>query len=137
MAWTILAGRIQPVVLMDEYGNFIDAGNPLYVNGVLTGTVTVTDVPLVYGALQTALMGNAGPLEVVAANANRRALVLTNISASIGYYSIGNGVGLTTTNYLFRLYPGESLIFSPPISQQQLFAVCGVALQNVTYQEAV
>jgi len=102
-------------------------GNPLYVQENI----------LTYGALTTAAMGSTSPATVVAANASRRALVLTNISTTTGYFSIGDGTGLSTTTYLFRLAAGESLVFATPISQQAISAICGAASASVAYQEAV
>lgn len=118
---------IEGVSLADENSDQLGiSGNPLYVQENI----------LTYGALSTATMGTS-PGAVVAANASRRALVLTNISTTTAYFSIGDGTGLTTTTYLFRLAAGESLVFAAPISQQAISAVCGAASASVAYQEAV
>jgi len=105
-----------------------------------TNAVYVTSIPdpaiLTFGALTAAAMGNASPASIVAANASRRGLVITNISDTIGYVSIGDGTGLTVTNYLFRIGTGETIELSPPISQQAIAAICGSATKNVAYQEA-
>lgn len=113
--------------VVDESSNQLGIStNPLYVRKAL----------LTYGALTTASMGNASPAAVVAANALREALVITNISDTPGYFSVGDGTGLTITTYLFRLAAGESLVFAAPVSQQAISAVCGAASKSVAYQEA-
>ena len=104
--------------------------------GISTNPLYVRKAPLTYGALATAAMGNSSPAEVVAANTSREALVITNISDTDGYFSIGDGTGLTITTYLFKLAAGESLVFAAPVSQQAISAVCGAASKSVAYQEA-
>jgi len=105
--------------------------------GILANALYVRKTPLTYGALTAATMGNSSPAEIVAGNSSREALVITNISDAAGYFSIGDGTGLTITTYLFKLAAGESLVFAAPVSQQAISAVCGAASKSVAYQEAV
>lgn len=93
--------------------------------------------PVTFGALTAASMGNATPVIVTASNGNRCGLVVTNISDTIGYLSVGDGTGLTTTNYLIKIGAGETVELSPPLSQQAIAAICGSAAKNIAYQEAV
>ena len=119
----LVQGPANPVWIVDAFGVPVDWVEVIY-------------TPITFAALQTAVMGNAGPAQVVAANGNRRTLFLTNISDTTGFFSIGSAVGLTTTNYLFRLVPNQTVSFVPPVTQQAIFAVCGAAAKNVGYQEA-
>ena len=112
-------------------------GGTTYAQKVSLTPGTGTDAPIVYGALTPVAMGNSTIVVVVAANALRRGLLITNISDTIGYLSVGGGTGLTTSNYQIRLAPGETLEFTPPITQQGVSAICGAATKNITYQEAV
>jgi len=112
-------------------------GGTTYAQKVSLTPGTGTDAPIVYGALTTAAMGNAAIAVVVAANALRRGLLITNISDTVGYLSIGGGTSLTVTNYQIRLGVGETIEFTPPITQQAISAICGAGSKNITYQEAV
>lgn len=124
-------------------GEFVDVGFEDLDGGTTWGLKVSpapgfgTDASIVYGALTAATMGNATPIVVVAANALRRGLLVTNISDTVGYLSVGAGTGLTTANYQIRLAPGETLEFTPPITQQGIAAICGAASKSITYQEAV
>lgn len=107
--------------------------------GLIAGTYTlvVENAPYTFGALATAAMGNGAVAEVVPANAARVALWMTNVSDTAGYFSFGDGTGLTTAAYLFRLLPGQTISIEMPLSRQAITsAAIGQAAKNVCYQEA-
>jgi hypothetical protein len=90
-----------------------------------------------YGALATAEMGNASPAQVVAANAQRRALIICNTSDTTGYFCFDDSTGLTQTVYVKSLAAGATWeIKGPYISVGAVYAICGSASKNITYQEA-
>lgn len=124
MVKRLIQGPAEPVWIVDALGEPIE-----------WGTVIEGD-PLVYGALQNVNMGNATPVEVVAVNTARRGLVITNCSDTTGYFSFGDGAGLSANIYTWRLYPGQTIEFSSPLSQQAISAVCGAAAKTLGYQEA-
>ena len=138
---SITAGSIDIVGALPIGTNSIgNIGTVSTVSSITAGSVSVTNIPdpiaITFGALTAASMGNANPASIIAVNASRRGLIFTNVSDTIGYLSIGNGAGLTASNYLFRVGTGETIEFSPPISQQAIAAICGAASKNATYQEA-
>jgi len=91
---------------------------------------------ITFGELTQATMGNATPVEVVAANSERRALLLCNTSDTTGYFSFGDGTGLTTAVYSFSLATGIPLaLYDEKICKQAIMAICGQASKSVTYQE--
>jgi len=117
-----------------------DIGTVGTVSSITAGSVDVTNIPdpivITFEALTAASMGNASSASIVAVSASRRGLIITNTSDTTGYLSIGDGTGLTASNYLFRVGTGETIEFSPPISQQAIASICGSASKNVAYQEA-
>lgn len=123
MSKRLIQGPAEPVWIVDSSGNPID-------------WTDITDEPLVFGAIQTATMGNAVPAEVVAVNLNRRGLIIRNCSDTVGYFSFGDGAGMTTTLSSWEIRPGYAVYFDPPHSQQAISAICGAAAKTVAYQEA-
>lgn len=91
---------------------------------------------LTFAVIVTETMGNTTPLAVIPANTARRELIITNISDTTGYFSIGDEANLTVTNYTLSLTAGETYIFTDLISTQAIYAVCGAAGKDIAYQEA-
>lgn len=109
-------------------------------SGLVAGTYTliVGNTPYTFGALTTVAMGNGAIAEIVPANAARVALWMTNVSDVDGYFSFGDGTGLTTAAYLFKLLPSQTISIEMPLSRQAITsAAIGQAAKNVCYQEAV
>lgn len=108
-----------------------------YVSGSALGTVNVREIgTYTLGVLTTRAMGNGATSQIVPANPNRKALWIANVSDVAGYFSWGDGTGLTINNYTFRLFPGQSLVLEVPIPTQALISAnIGVAGKNVCYQE--
>lgn len=131
-----LREKALPRYVIDDQGNVLGTiANPLHTDG--SGGTASPPLPFTFGGLTAQTMGNAGPAEVIPANANRRALIVTNISDVYAYFSFGNGAGLTTTTYAWLLPPGYAVYIDEPLSTQAVSAICGNAAKVISYQEAV
>ena len=92
---------------------------------------------LSFDDIQTVAMGNAAPIAVVAANPDRRALIICNVSDATGYFSFGDGTNLSTTVYIKSLGAGAVWeIMNARLSKQAIYAICGAATKNLAIQEA-
>jgi hypothetical protein len=92
---------------------------------------------IVFGDINTVAAGNGVAAVVVAANANRRALIITNVSDTTIFIGINDNVNLILTAWTFELNPGDTLVFDEPITQQAIYSICSAAAKNLTYQEGV
>ena len=118
--------------LADGDGNLVSASHPLPTQQIAGAESAVT-----YGAMQTAAMGNGSAVIVVPANADRRQLIITNVSETTGYLSIGDDA-VTTTTYTYVLDPDDTLVFTAPLSTQAIWAAdVSADDQNLVYQEAM
>ncbi len=104
---------------------------------VVLNVTTQAAIPIVYGDIFVVAAGNGIATLVVAANANRRGLIITNVSDTTIWLGINDNVNLILTAWTFELNPGDSLVFDEPITQQAIYSICLVAAKNLTYQEAV
>ena len=125
------AAYISARAMVDASGNPIASSNPLPTTQVsVSASVT-------YGAMQVVEMGNGSAKEIVPANANRKALVLTNVSDTPAHLSINDNT-VTSARYVFYIGEQETLILDTPITQQSIWAAdAGAANKNLVYQEAV
>ncbi len=97
----------------------------------------IEPTPITYGAIQVSAMGNGASAQIVPTNTNRRGLIITNVSDTTGYLSIGDNA-VTSTNYTFILNQQETLIFEEPITTQAIWAAdVSAADKNLVYQEGV
>jgi len=110
--------------------------NKPYLPGAVA-TVLAHSVGLTFGGLGSCSMGHETPALVIGANPLRRELILCNCDAqTTGYLAIGTGEGLTTSRYSLSIGPGESIIFSEPLSTQEIWSICGQANVTIAWQEA-